>query len=238
MSDSSFGRPVDLACRCCGGRDYGHARVLWDELIREWDLSPEEVNDVDRQQGTRCLHCGNTLRAIALASAILSAVGFQGTFLQFLRSPRKFWVRILEINTANTLTTQLARLPRRTLVTYPEVDMLKLPFRDEHFDLVVHSDTLEHISDPVGGLKECRRVLKPGGFCCFTIPILIGRLTRSREGMPPSYHGSPNASSDYLVHTEYGSDFWKQVFDAGFDECRIVTAEFPSALAICARKGC
>jgi len=41
-------------------------------------------------------------------------------------------------------------------------------------DLIVHSDTLEHVDDPVAALTECRRIATPSGACCFTIPIIAG----------------------------------------------------------------
>ena len=103
---------------------------------------------------------------------------------------------------------------------------------DCSYDLVVHSDTLEHVPQPVTALAECYRVLAPGGFCVFTIPMIIDRMTRSREGLPPSYHGDANQhSADFMVQTEYGADAWKYLILAGFQECRVIAAEFPSALA-------
>jgi hypothetical protein len=38
--------------------------------------------------------------------------------------------------------------------------------------------------------------------------------------------------TDHLVQTEYGSDAWSQVIRAGFAECRIVSLEYPAALAL------
>lgn len=146
-------------------------------------------------------------------------------------------LRVLEINEAGSLSRYLRRMPRRKLATYPDVDMQHLPYPSASFDLVLHSDTLEHVPDPAAGLSECSRVLRPGGFCCFTIPLVVGRLTRSRLGLAPSFHGEESSRlNDLLVHTEYGSDFWASVLDAGFEECRIVTVEFPSAQAIAAQK--
>jgi hypothetical protein len=92
---------------------------------------------------------------------------------------------------------------------------------------------LEHIHDPIQALSESRRVLNPGGFCCFTIPIVVDRLTRTREGLVPSYHGENGSNkSDLLVYTEYGADAWKQLVQAGFDECRIYSLEYPAAQAL------
>jgi hypothetical protein len=65
------------------------------------------------------------------------------------------------------------------------------------------------------------------------VPIIVDRMTRSRAGLPDSYHGDPNQRlADFVVQTEYGCDAWKQVFLAGFQECRVITSEFPSALAL------
>ena len=125
-------------------------------------------------------------------------------------------------------------MPGHVTGEYPEVDMTKLPYANASFDVVLHSDTLEHVSDPLLGLKECRRVLRRGGFLCFTIPIIVDRSTMSRAGMPASYHGIPGSANgaDLKVWTEYGADFWKQMFEAGFFEFRAVSLEYPSSIAI------
>jgi len=140
-------------------------------------------------------------------------------------------LRVLEVNEAGGLTDFLATMPNRRLVAYPEVDMQSLPFPDESFDLVVHSDTLEHVPDPVTALTQCRRVLRPGGACAFTVPMVVGRLTRSCEGRVPSYHGTTPDGAGYLVCTEFGADAWRWVVRAGFAECRIVSISAPAAHA-------
>ena len=45
-----------------------------------------------------------------------------------------------------------------------------LPFPDDYFDGVILSEILEHIEDDVAGLREVRRVLKPGGVAAITVP--------------------------------------------------------------------
>lgn len=213
--------------------------ALWPELVAEWDLAPEEVSYIDRQQGFRCKRCRSNLRSMTLALAIMRSQGYDGLFKWFVRSIGRIGrLRILEINDAGQLTRWLKRIRGHVLVSYPAVDMQKLPYGDELFDLVVHSDTLEHVPDPMQGLKECQRVLRPGGFCCFTVPIVVGRPTRTREGLPPSFHGQANAKqAGNQVVTEYGSDVWKQVLEAGFDECRLTALEYPAGLALSGHKG-
>jgi SAM-dependent methyltransferase len=142
--------------------------------------------------------------------------------------------RVLEINTAGNLTSTLRTLPFHRLVEYPNVDMQSMPFADGEFDLIIHSDTLEHVADPKQALRECHRVLCDGGTMCFTVPIVLGRLSRSRLGMEASYHGSGTA--DFLVHSEFGSDVWTLLLASGFSSCTMTALELPSAIAITSRK--
>lgn len=47
---------------------------------------------------------------------------------------------------------------------------LQLPFADHSFDKVICSEVLEHVPDYQGMLAEIRRVLKPGGTFCASVP--------------------------------------------------------------------
>jgi ubiquinone/menaquinone biosynthesis C-methylase UbiE len=116
--------------------------------------------------------------------------------------------------------------------------MHALPYADAAFDIVIHSDTLEHVANPVHALGECRRVLKPGGGLCFTIPTIVGRMSRSRDGLPRSYHGNNSTESpdDLVVHTEFGCDAWTFLFQAGFSRVEIFGVQYPAAIAYLARK--
>lgn len=232
----------DGTCEVCGGRSLVDRAVLWPALVEAWQLTAAEVALVDVQQGTHCTACGANVRSIALARAIMRwAAGGLGvpvaTFAAFVEFPAVASLRVLEINHAGTLYPYLARLPRHQLVLYPEHDMMRLTFADSSHDLIVHSDTLEHVSDPVQGLRECYRVLAPGGAVVFTVPILPARLTRNRRGLPPSYHGQESTDeSALLVHTEFGADAWTMVLEAGFSSCEVVPFRYPSGLALIARR--
>jgi SAM-dependent methyltransferase len=172
---------------------------------------------------------------MALALAIMDAFSFKGTFASFCTSGQP--LRVLEINRAGNLTGFLQQLSGHTLIEYPKFNMQDLDIPTGTYDLVIHSDTLEHVSNPLRGLSECRRVLKMGGNCIFTIPIIVDRMSRDRAGMRPSYHGSPDVpAEDQLVFSEFGVDFWKIVLGAGFRFCGLQAFEYPAALAVIASK--
>jgi SAM-dependent methyltransferase len=49
-------------------------------------------------------------------------------------------------------------------------DALALPFPDEHFDVVIASEILEHIPEDEKAMHELVRVVKPGGRVVVTVP--------------------------------------------------------------------
>ena len=222
-------------CPVCGGVEFSEAPILWPELIDSWQLSEVEVTYINRQQGFHCRQCFNHLRAMGLAAAILREFNFQGVLDQFCEATTE--LKVLEVNTAGNLTSFFRKLPIHRLVEYPEFDMRHLDIKSDSYDLVVHSDTLEHVPHPARGLSECRRVLRVKGRCIFTVPIVVGRMSRSRVGLAPSFHGQSGVpANDQVVETEFGADVWQTVLEAGFASCEIFSFEYPAAFVVIARK--
>ncbi|MYC76697.1 class I SAM-dependent methyltransferase, partial [Candidatus Poribacteria bacterium] len=52
-------------------------------------------------------------------------------------------------------------------------DVRQLAYGDETFDLILAMEVLEHIPDPLEGLQEAVRVLKPGGYAITSIPVQL-----------------------------------------------------------------
>jgi SAM-dependent methyltransferase len=226
---------TQLPCKVCGGNHFTHHDVLWPDLVTQWGLSPCEAQYINVQQGTSCTQCGANIRSIALADAILRYAHVSSNLTEWAAGDAAHSFSLLEINEAGSLSSVLRKLAGHRLIQYPEYNMMALPFESDSFDLVVHSDTLEHVPDPIQALRECRRVLRRGGACIFTVPVVLGRLTRSRKGLPVSLHGCQGGSDvSMTVHTEFGADVWCKVLDSGFDDCRIVPYRYPAGIALVA----
>jgi len=224
-------------CPCCGGDSFFERPILWPRLIEEWGLSPEEVTYIDRQQGFECRRCKNKLRGMALAAAFCAEKNTSKSLADYSKGWLTRHQKILEVNHADALTPYLEEFTGHTQVLYPQVRLEELPFDAESFDFVIHSDTLEHVESPVEALTECLRVLKPGGACLFTVPVIVGRLSRSREGLPPSYHGDVTTTrEDYIVTSEFGADTWTYLAQAGFAHVEVFCFDYPAGLVHIGRK--
>jgi SAM-dependent methyltransferase len=147
-----------------------------------------------------------------------------------------------------SLHSFLARLPRLAYSEYRGADRLgevidgarnedicRLTYADGSFDLVLSSDTLEHVPDFHAALRETRRVLRPGGRHIFTVPIVSSRATTETRAeindngeiahlLPPIYHGRGAGlyrfipvGPDLLTFTEFGSDLTDHIREAGFE---------------------
>lgn len=82
-----------------------------------------------------------------------------------------------------------------------EVDLSQsLPFESESFDVVILSDVLEHVPEPLLLWKEMARVLAPGGHALINVPFLYG------------VHEAPH---DYGRYTQYALRRFARV--AGLD---------------------
>lgn len=96
-------------------------------------------------------------------------------------------------------------------------DLENQTFDDDSFDLVIHSDVLEHVYNPFLVIREIERTLVSGGRCIFTVPTQPGRVKSEQIAFidksgkiktigEPKYHGNPQSSKGSLVTWLYGYD--------------------------------
>lgn len=117
-------------------------------------------------------------------------------------------------------------------------DMQRLTYADSSFDLVTHTEVLEHVPDDARALAELHRVLRPGGRMLFSVPLHGGAtVERARlvDGaivhlLPPVYHADPQRpDTGVLAFRDYGADLLERLRGAGFAEARLHTVRSPLA---------
>jgi SAM-dependent methyltransferase len=251
----AMGYVVGRFCACCGvmGRRVD-GKMEWAELAEQWELSPEWAARFYAREGVTCEWCGASLRSQQLAGAVVAVAnaeyGAGAKSLRELCDDRAFRaLAVAEINSAGTLHQFLSKLPNLKYSEYggnvpgvPSEDLSRLSYGESSFDIVLTSDTLEHVPHIDKALGEIRRVLKPGGYHVFTVPVVMDRPTTRRRAsvsggelihhLPPSYHGAAlPAQADFLVFNEFGADFVGMCERAGFD-VRLDRSERNQALVV------
>lgn len=222
-------------CTLCGEQKFTFLEVLWEELVEEWELSKYEENYINHQQGFLCQNCNSNLRIMTLAKKILDYYNFKQHFEVFINTDLFNDLNILEIGDTGSLKNFIDFVDGYKHTEFSPIGLLAK--KDNSFDFVVHSDVLEHIPDPLVAIKECYRVLTKEGVMFFTIPLIVDRPSRNRKNLTKSYH-LPDSEDDetQLVHTEFGHDFWKLLFEAGFKQIQLSAITYPCSIAISVRK--
>ncbi len=219
-------------------------RVIPRRLAERWGLTPRLADALARKESGFCSHCHAKLRARRLARVIRSLypVGTppapSRSLAAWAQSPESQSLRVAEINRIDGLHEQLVRLPQFSSSDFRpgsrpgaiidgvrSEDLTRLTYPDASFDLVLTSESLEHVPNLDAALREIRRVLVPGGRHIFTIPQLPHVATtfaRSvilpdgsiQDNAPRICH--PGGDVGYPVFTEFGADINDVLERAGF----------------------
>jgi SAM-dependent methyltransferase len=112
---------------------------------------------------------------------------------------------------------------------YPEyvknMNVLEIPFEDNHFDLVICNHLLEHIENDLDAMKEIYRVLKKNGKAILQVPI-SKILENTYEDSKIS---APNEREEFFGQFDhvriYGQDYVKRLENVGFQVERVNISE-------------
>jgi hypothetical protein len=141
-------------CHVCGGCEFEHVPVLWPAWVSAWELSEDEARYIDIQQGTRCAGCGRMSARLHSPDDHASA-RLHRTLDQLLSPLMDSRTARAEINEAALCIPSFAGCRvinwSRTRVRYDESALP--PGRLTS----IHSDTLEHVADPLKGLQSAPR---------------------------------------------------------------------------------
>ena len=207
-------------------------RVVTPRLAQLWGLSPRLAEALARKESLECTSCGAKLRGRRIAQVLMALYPSVGPPARSLAE----WVlrdeirklRVAEINVIDGLHSFVRTLPFYSGSDFADPsgpaadepgarseDLTRLSYADNAFDLVVTSESLEHVPDLHAALSEILRVLAPGGRHVFTVPVLPKtKVTFSRSVVLPD--GTiddraprichPGGDWGYPVFTEFGTD--------------------------------
>jgi SAM-dependent methyltransferase len=217
-------------------------RVIPPKLIALWGLSPRLADALAAKESSDCAFCGAKLRARRLARALLDTYPVDPpahSLSDWARRPSVASLRVAEVNRIDGLHAATSQIPGFVYSDYTpgavpgtkvagvrSEDLCRLTYASECFDLLLTSETLEHVPDLASALAEVSRVLVPGGRHVFTVPLLPGVAhTYTRTVIRPD--GSflhlapeirhPGGDVGYPVFTEFGLDFPEMLRQAGFE---------------------
>lgn len=138
-------------------------------------------------------------------------------------------MRVLHIAPDRSLHARLSTLKDITYLcgdkhepgySWPEgtidLDVTRLPFPDDWFDVVICSHVLEHVPDDRTALRELFRVMKPGGHGVLLVPVDRDRAETFED---PSVT-DPEARKRLFGQADhvriYGMDYADRLREAGF----------------------
>jgi len=186
--------------------------------------------------GVRCVRCAASAIHLAMGAAITETVGplarldvcelsARGPLAAFLRRSAR----------SAALSEYFAdAAPGSTRDGVRNEDMQRLTYPDASFDLVTHTEVLEHVPDEARAFAELFRVLRPGGLMLFTVPLHGGFATVERARLEsgtirhllePVHHLDPLRHDGILAFRDYGLDILDRLSSAGFVDARTLVPQ-------------
>ncbi|MBI3831903.1 MAG: methyltransferase domain-containing protein [Planctomycetes bacterium] len=95
-----------------------------------------------------------------------------------------------------------------------KMDVGKIQYPNETFDVVYCSNVLEHVPDDRQALREFLRVLKPDGWAIVQVPVVAERTFEDPAITAPAERLKAYGQADHV--RIYGPDFIERLKEAGF----------------------
>jgi SAM-dependent methyltransferase len=168
----------------------------------------------------------NIIRENALCPKCLSLERHRLMWL-FLRDKTEFFtasLKVLHVAPEQCFYSRFKKLHNLDYITADlespiadiRLDIQKMPFEDNEFDVIICNHVLEHVEDDKKAMAEILRVLKKGGFALMHVPIDYSRNETYENNTitePKDREKHFRQKDHYRL---YGRDFPERMKEAGF----------------------
>ena len=97
-----------------------------------------------------------------------------------------------------------------------KADITNLPFDDNEFDVIFCNHVLEHIPDDTKAMQELYRVMKPGGFGIFQVPLDENSKDTFQDDSITDPDERTRIFGQYDHVRVYGTDYFDKLRSIGF----------------------
>jgi len=187
---------ISFRCNICGKINQKHSADIYD------------------RERPSCDHCGSNMRARAIVDLLTKQLFGESKLLSSL--PENKEIKGLGMSDWPVYSTLLAEKFDFTTTYYHKEPKLDITNVDSclfsKFDFVISSEVFEHINPPVSqGFINLHKMLKPNGFCIFTVPFINFETTLEyypdlydykicQEGGQPCLVNTTSSGDEQLFH--------------------------------------
>jgi sarcosine/dimethylglycine N-methyltransferase len=195
-------------------------------------LTQEQLKDFDQDHygGIDAVDVLADAAQIHAASKVLDVCSGMGGPARWLAFKRGCSVTGLDLTRSRVESARnlSAAVGLCNLVRFEEGDACAMPFSDAQFDVVIGQEAWVHIPNKTVLIRECRRVLKRGGYLSFTdiverSPMLREERSQMADEMqfaqifrPADYYQELENHGFELMVTEELSERWTQILQGRF----------------------
>ena len=91
------------------------------------------------------------------------------------------------------------------------MDVTKLKFDNNSYDLVIMMEVLEHVKEPKKAISEIYRVLRPNGQLILSTPFILGIHDEPHDYYRFTKYGLEYLLMDFKIETEETNDFFHTI---------------------------
>jgi ubiquinone/menaquinone biosynthesis C-methylase UbiE len=211
LVEDNFRKPTGWA-----GRMIGHAMAMQHRSLTEWTIGMMDVGPADRILD---VGCGG-----GMAMRLLSR-----------RARRGF---VAGVDYSGEMVRQAAGRNAKAVaegrVEVRHGDAMALPYGDNFFDKACGIETFYFWPDPVAGLREIRRVLRPGGLVAITLEMSKESARQTSPLRRYLSRGYAGRSAGLGLRICSGAELVEMMGRAGFGDGRFVAEPDRSLGWLCA----